>query len=591
MLPNRMGSLRARCAAGRAKWRASGLGRMECLLLLAPLTGLLLASAGFFVGRPCGAWPMAAGFAAALAGALGVSWRRAAAFVGTVALLLAATALTFSYTGTDAINYHFPMQRLLAEGWNPIFDSSVERFRALAGEGCALWHTLFLPKTTALCGALMARLTGLFAADAFLGYALMVALWRVGARFARTQWACGAVAGHVFAAALALSTKITSFLAGQVDYTAYAAFLASLLAFLTWRRANHLPGDLFVAVACLLLAMTTKTTGLVCGVLACGIAAALEGRRRAELRWGLVALGVSVAVLGASPLLTAWVRYGAPVYPAMTFDPTVSPVDITADFTGNADALSMGYLARIVYAWVSPALAVRACALWSGRADFAPVFEVAGGVGGLGAFFRLMLLGAAVALACARRNAVTWLCLFLFVTANLAPLKYIGYARYFPQIWAIPFLAAFNLAYAPRPFWARLRGFAAARAAIVAGVAALTAPVAARTVAYQGRMWALERERQARCAEMAARGAAWRLEGKGDSYTLRRRLAAAGLRLTAAEGAPAFRLDARLQLPLRPGEDAVATDKRFPICDRVGALARFPWGEAFRRPPRPLRLP
>lgn len=573
----------------RAGWRASGLGRVECLLLLAVLTGLLSAAAGFFVGRPCSPWPMAAGFALAGVGAAGVSWRRLVTFAGTVALLIAATALTFSYVGTDAIGYHFPMQRLLAEGWNPVFDSSVERFRAFAGEGCALWHTLFLPKTTALCGALMARLTGLFAADAFLGYVLMVTLWRVGARFARAQWACGAVAGHVFAAALVFSTKITSFLAGQVDYTAYAAFLAALLAFLTWRREGHLPGDLFVAGACLLLTMTAKSTGLVCGTLACGIAVWLEGRRRAELRWGLVALGVAVALLGASPLLTAWVRYGSPVYPAMTFDPTVSPVDITADFTGNADALSMGYLSRIVYAWVSPALAVRACALWSGRADFAPVFTVVGGVGGLGASFRLMLLGAAVALACSRRNAVTWLCLFLFVTSNLAPLKYLGYARYFPQIWAIPFLAAFNLAYAPHPFWARWRGFAAVRVAIVAGVALLTLPVALRTVAYQGRMWALERERQQRYAELAARGASWRLEGLGDSYTLRRRMAVAGLSLSASPEAPAFRLDAQLQLPLRPGERAMAD--RFPICDTPGALLRFPWREAFRAPPHPLCLP
>lgn len=584
-----MGRLRKHCAMARECWRASGLGRVECLLLLAVLTGLLLTAAGFFLGRPCTPWPMAVGFALAGTGAAGLSWRQLAIFMGVVALLIVATAFTFSYTGTDAIHYHFPMQRLLAEGWNPVFDSSVERFRALVGEGCALWHTLFLPKTTALCGALMARLTGLFAADAFLGYALMVTLWRVGTRFARMQWSCGAGAGHVFAAALVFSSKTTSFLAGQVDYTAYAAFLAALLAFLTWRRGGYLPGDLFVAGACLLLTMTTKSTGLVCGALTCGIAVLLEGRRRAELRWGMVALGMAVALLGASPLLTAWVRYGSPVYPAMTFDPTVSPVDITADFTGNADALSMGYLARIVYA-LSPTLAVRACALWWGRADFTPVFTVVGGVGGLGTFFRLMLLGAVIALACSRRNAVTWLCLFLFVTSNLAPLKYLGYARYFPQIWASPFLAVFNLAYAPSPFLARWRGFATVRVAIVSGVALLTLPVALRTVAYQGRMWALERERQRCYAALAERGTSWRLEGPGDSYTLRRRMAAAGLSLTTSPEAPAFWLDMRLQLPHRSGEPAVA-EERFPICDTPGALLRFPWMEAFHVPPHPLRLP
>lgn len=577
---------------GSEWWRMSGLSRVECLVLMALLIGLGLGGGGFFFGKVCSPWPMGIGFAVALMGAFGHSWRRAVGFSLVVGLLGVATAWTFSYTGTDAINYHFPMQRLLTDGWNPVFDSSVERFQTVAGTGYALWHTLFLPKVCALCGALLASSTGLFAADAFMGFALMWVLACVAFRFALAQWQpCGRLAGVAFAGILVFSTKITSFLAGQVDYTAYAAFLSALLAFVTWRR-GHLPGDLFLAGASLSLSMLAKTTGLICGGLVCLIALILEGRR-ADLRWGMVALVGFILLVGASPLLTAWVQYGSPVYPSMTFDPTVSPVDITSDFTGNADALSMGYLARVVYAWFSPALAVKGCAWLQGKSDFTPVFTVAGGVGGLGGFFRLLMCGAVVALVCSRRNAVTVLCLFLFFTGNLAPLKYIGYVRYFPQMWAIPFLAAFNLAYAPRGIFAWRWFPRLLRVAVIVGVVALMISVALRTVAYQGRMWKFEHERQIRYAMMRSQSPAWRLEGgQGDSYTLRRRMEAAGLRLTDAQNAPTFSVNARFQIPLlSAGERLDSLDTRFPICDTPRELLRFPWWEAFRSIPAPLWLP
>lgn len=576
---------------GRVWWRASGLHRVECLLLMALLIGLGVAGGGFFFGKVCSPWPMGIGFVVALIGAFGSSWRTAVAFVLTVGLLGVITALTFSYTGTDAINYHFPMQRLLTDGWNPVFDSSVERFREVAGTGCALWHTLFLPKVCALNGALLASLTGLFAADAFMGFVLMWVLACVAFRFALMQWSCSRFAGMAFAGILVFSTKITSFLAGQVDYTAYAAFLSALLAFVTWHR-GHLPGDLFLSGASLSLSMLAKTTGLMCGGLVCLIALALEGRR-AELRWGMVALAGFILLVGASPLLTAWIQYGSPVYPSMTFNPSVSPVDITSDFTGNEDALSMGYLSRIVYAWFSPILATKGCAWFLGKPDFSPVFTVAGGVGGLGGFFRLLMWGSVVALVCSRRNAVTGLCLFLFFTGNLAPLKYIGYARYFPQIWAIPFLAAFNLAYAPRGIFAWKWFPRMLRVTVIAGVVALTIPVALRTVAYQGRMWKFEHERQIRYAMMRSQSPTWRLEGgQGDSYTLRRRMEAAGLRLTDAQNAPTFSVNARFQIPLlSAGERLDSLDTRFPICDTPRELLRFPWWETLRSIPAPLWLP
>lgn len=572
-------------------WREGSLGRVENLLLSALAIGLFLCGGGYFFGRVCSAWYLAAGFAVTGIGALLISWRRFVSLAGLSALILVATAFTFSYTGTDALNYHYPMQRLLLDGWNPVFDSTIERFRALTGDTVTVWHTLFLPKGPHLCGALVSALTGLYAGDAFLGYALIVALLCAASRFAKSEWRCGAWMAALFAVSVTCSTKITSFLAGQVDYVTYAGFLAALFAYLVWRR-ERAAGDLLLAGLCLALTMLAKTTGLICGVFALLIALALDWRR-AEFRWGCVVLALFVVVVGASPLLTAWVQYGAPFYPSMTFDPSVSTRDITADFTGNDDALAMGYLARIVYAWFSPTLATNACAWWLDRPDFAPVFSVVGGVGGLGGMFRLLLLLSIVALALSRLNAVTLLCVFLFVSANLAPLKYIGYARYFPQMWAIPFLAAFNFLYAPRPWITAWLGttFRWGRAAIVAGILALTVLTAVRSALYQCRTWAFERTRQETFAGMRAQSEAWRLlDDSPHSFSLAKRMAAAGLRLTDDRDAPTFSLNRQFLMPITADcpDQTEALSNHVPICDSPGDFLHFSPTACFP-PPHPLK--
>jgi len=161
---------------------------------------------------------------------------------------------------------------------------------------------------------------------------------------------------------------------------------------------------------------------------------------------------VEAYVVGASPLLTAWIQYGSPFYPSMTFNPDVSVVDITCDFNlmTNADARSMGYLSRVCYAWISPKLTVAAIRFLTGNPGFNPVFSVGGGVSagggvaGLGLWFNALLLISVVLLTLSRKNIVTWLCAVIFVSSNFAPLKFIGYERYFPQIWAIIPLAVMN---------------------------------------------------------------------------------------------------------------------------------------------------
>lgn len=55
-------------------WRDEAFGRIETLSLMALSIGLFIGSVGFLFGIPVSPWPMAFGFACAVAGAALVSW-------------------------------------------------------------------------------------------------------------------------------------------------------------------------------------------------------------------------------------------------------------------------------------------------------------------------------------------------------------------------------------------------------------------------------------------------------------------------------------------------------------------------------------
>ena len=106
----------------------------EFLGLTTMLLPALMAGIGFFFGKtvsPVYFWSAVAilTLVAFLAG-----WRRGLAYLALLAVCTVLTMYTFSYTYCDAQTYHFPMQYLLRRGWNPVFDSTVEKFEALAGD-------------------------------------------------------------------------------------------------------------------------------------------------------------------------------------------------------------------------------------------------------------------------------------------------------------------------------------------------------------------------------------------------------------------------------------------------------------------------
>lgn len=572
----------------RVWWRQSELASIEILLSGVLLLGLFFCSLGFFFGISCSPVYLWGSFIFATFLAGYHSWQRLVAFICWTFAIFCLTAYTFSYTGTDAGAYHVPMQRLLAEGWNPIFTSAIEEFHTYTSNMGTLspHHTLFLPKTSALCGALVSLSTRLWCADAFLGYTLIFLLFVTAKRFSRQYWTANSCACILFALALTCSTKVTSFLAGQVDYTAYAALLSAILVLPLWLKSKA-SRDLVTFGISLVFCMTSKSTGFICGFILL-VSGLILAYRNNHYWWFFISTLIVVILIGASPLLTAWIQYGSPFYPSMTFDPNITPIDITNDFIGNSDGERMGYLARIVYAWFSKTLAIKSCSWFYNIPNFSPEFYVAGGVGGLGTVFRILFCFSILALLLSKKNAVFWISLFILVSSNLAPLKYLGYNRYFPQMWALPFLAFFNLLYAPifsmPRNWVKVAKIGAAVALIL-----FITPILLRTMAYQTRQVILEAERQSALTLLHKQEQAFQLKPSEDTFTVRQRLCVSGVNVISDPSAPLLCVN-RKDLLFGENANVRAAELRqqVPICDTLQQLATFPWYKLKGKLPQPI---
>lgn len=478
----------------------------EFLGLATMLLPALMASVGFFFGQTVSPVYFYAAVAILTCAAFLVGWRRGLAYLALLAVCTMLTMYTSSYAGPfDSQTYHFPMQYLLHHGWNPVFDSTIEKFDAVAGDA-QFWryHALFLPKFCSLCDALVASAFHLFSGNGFLSYVLVACLFAIAMKFARRYWTSSVWLQVVFAGALTFSASVELILIGLIDYSVYASFCIALLALILYLRDRQLP-DLALFVISTSICMASKSPGVLCCVVLVLATLPLLFRRIDYWR-ALFCVGILVAVVGSAPLLTNWVQYGSPFYPTMTFNPAVDVIDITSDFIENADAQSMGYFSRICYAWVSPKLTVGAIRLLRGEPSFSPVFEIGGGCEGIGMWFNVLLLASVVLLSVARKNLIAYLCLVIFVSSNFVPLKCIGYSRYVPQIWVIFPLAVMNFIFSAKECATERRMSPARRVlagALVAVLAGLFAFFLGWTAVGYGKNVLAELNRQNLLAECA----------------------------------------------------------------------------------------
>ncbi len=499
------------------------------------------------------------------------------ALLGLMSIYVIGVLLAFvvtSYTATDAMRAYFPLQRILVEGWNPIYGLDQESIcNFTQTTACGTWFIQYVPNLSSLIAAIVDKAFGLFCGDAFCGVVMMVILMSSAFRFGNAIWR-SRFAGVVLALGVAITPKTTSFLAGHVDYTVYSMMVLATLSIGLWVE-SHQPRDLILAVLACIGAMASKATGVPFTILF--LLFIIVRYFKSVAIWKvLLGAGVLICLLCYSPYFVNIFTTGS----------AMPSRDLTVDFTGNSDAIQMGWFLRLVFAWVSPTLA-KVLGSFFYHSGFNPVFEL--NVNGYGAPYRLLLLISVMGLIFSRRNSIWIVCVLLFVSGNLLPTRYIGFSRYCPQLYVLPMLAILNFVFAPsHRLCEAKRVFLIIKIVTGGGIILLVTFLFVRSVAYFESGLAWHSARMHEIKKMKAISREWSLPGDHIvTCTAIKLLEYHGMKVVDDSNAPIAAFDTQyLMVSSRPIDEGTITDfaTQYGICDSPKALFRFKWLDALRKP-------
>lgn len=426
--------------------------RIESFLLLQLLLGYGLSSVCFLFGFSLHAWHFWVPLVLAVASAFWYSRRTGFWMIALNGLMVVLTFYTFTYVHIDASICHVPISHFLEDGWNPIRESSIEAVRAHFAErgmpdmrDFSIYHIIAAPKMVQILAAQMQSALGLFSAAGYALWFSCFALAIVACRFARTIWNASnwvSVAFAVLAASNILLVELS--LWGLVDYASYAGVAISALSLGIWMKTKSRM-ELFLFFAGAVIALSTKMSSLVCVMLFLGLGG-FVGRKSKDMRIAFLLFFASLALFCIIPYWTSSWYYGSPFYPAHSFRSDVETIDLTDDFIGNSDASSMGYLSRMVMAWICRPLAIWGCKIWNGQEVFQPEWvEGYSLTAGGGPIFCLLLWGGVILSLFFNRNRVTLIAFTFMLAFLLVPVKYIGYLRYVNFSYLMIVLFWFNV--------------------------------------------------------------------------------------------------------------------------------------------------
>ena len=430
----------------------NGLDRLPlvCMMLCVFAT-----SAGFFIGKAVSVKTFWLGLAITFCLALMHSIVRAFGYLLVMLAIWLVTAYTFTYVHWDASVCHFPMAQAMVEGWNPVLAATGEGLKAALKTPCNFDHILCAPKIGAISSAIVSKGTNLFTAAMFLPCCLFIALFSLSYRFAVEEFKCSKFCGALFATCVFLPVQLLNYLMyGTVDSIKFASALASVFALLTWWRSRSAKDGVMFWL-CLSTCSVSKTAGFGIWLILGGIACVAGLKQRLFRRLALCSV-VFFLLVGASPYITQWIHGGSPFYPAHSFVQERPTKDLTGDFISsrNGDARDMGYIGRVVHAWFSQDLAKKCTGLWLGREKYEPVFGWPT-ANGYGDNFATLMCLSLLLLPCVKNRKVAAFFAIVFLMDNLTPAKYLGFCRYFPEMYAIPFVTFMGAIYCPRWSWRR----------------------------------------------------------------------------------------------------------------------------------------
>ena len=418
----------------------------EFPLILFPTVVVMVASISFLFGGTCSLWQW---WCAALitVAACFVKCRdrtatiAGAAFLAWLAIVWIVCGLSIAPGWFDEIVYHFPAVRMLADGWNPVFERDATAVLKAAGlmQGeCRIDHILFMPKVVWVFSAVAYFFTGdlwhpLLPLVCFFFPAVSIRVWR-SLDGANVAWKI---------LAIPLLYCIVPNSACVVDAVVALSGIGLLLSFeevLSGRRF-----DIFSLTVYSFWMMAAKPTGLVhaCLFWAVFLAFAFFWKRMSwRIAPAIASTAIMLAIACATPYLTSIHDYGHPFYPKYSFDEKrFPPRDLTSDFLSrrNADAARMGYFGQWIRAFVSRDLASSWYRWRLKRKKFNPKSQVVNPPGiMLRTTFWLSL--AWVFFAGRKSFRPSALMVLLCIGAVSGPM--LGYVRYVPW-WLAPALFAY----------------------------------------------------------------------------------------------------------------------------------------------------
>lgn len=424
---------------------------LECPILVFPVLVVMIVAITFlFPYGHCGAWQwwLAVILTIALSFYRAKEWCKGV--MVSIAFLLVLVAFwifgcVILFGGyRDALAYHMPAIRLMTEGWNPVWQSTLESisdFSGFSSDYVNAYHMISMPKVVWYFDAAAYYFFNnpynlLFPLAPFLLIAVMYVLLDVFRNV-------GAGARLVVAAIAVWSIP-------DIIYGVDAVVALSALGLLMLLYDNIRAGRwswLRLIVFTFWMA-TAKQTGLLhCCVFWCVFVCVNILKKQWTCAKNAFILGSIVLMLftvaSVSPYLSSYINYGHPLYPKYSFNEERFPtINLTGDFLiRNDDAATMGHLGSYVNAFVSAKVAQYYYQLKTGKEEFKPWVVVWDqiGCGGTGAptkmWFRVFFLGLVLMLLIYGGIEGRFIAISVILGTLAMPTEMIGYIRYTP--WAV----------------------------------------------------------------------------------------------------------------------------------------------------------
>lgn len=413
-----------------------------------PFITILLVAVTLLCGGTVGRWqaPLAwilccMGVAWLAPGGVKSRWLQVGKFSAGLAGLILLATMVVGPTDADSTAAHHAGIFFLAQGWNPIYEAMPDS----NGYSFFAEQVQYVPRAMWYFCAALYRSTGWIEAGHMMGLLLLVAAGRVVGVFCQRCFALEGWKKWVAVLILLLPPwNYEALFSARNDIELYCLIaILGCSGVLYFKERNCL--WLWLAILTMPFLVSMKYFCILVVVVASlVIALGLWLRQGPWKAWCVGVMGAAILsiVMGVSPYLTN-VDFLLGHQSAQSDQHYV----MTKDFHDqNDDAKLMGYWGRLSDAYVSQTLTRSYYAWRYDRPNFNPITRVANGVDGLGAVFRLFLWIAVILSFWQKKDrSLTMLYSCMLVLSFCLSPVYMGFIRYIPWLYALPFLVVLRV--------------------------------------------------------------------------------------------------------------------------------------------------